>query len=171
MIERKGAASFGAVTATLLGPEIKVGDKAPAFSVIGADRSVFTQENLKGKPTIICSIPSVDTGVCDRETKRFNEEAKKLGDAVQIVVISCDLPMRQKSWCGAAGVENAKLYTDHMEVSFGNAFGTHMKELRFLSRAVFVTDKDAVVRHVEYVPVAGNEPNYDKAVEAARHLL
>ncbi len=171
MIERKDAAKFGDTTVTLLGPELKVGDKAPAFSVKAADKSVLTQENLKGKPTIICSIPSVDTGVCDRETKRFNEEAKKLGDKAQIVVISCDLPMRQKSWCGAAGVENAKLYSDHREVSFGNAFGTHMKELRILSRAVFVTDKNAVVQHVEYVPVAGTEPNYDKAIEAVKKLM
>lgn len=171
MIERKNAAKFGETTATLLGPELKVGDKAPAFSVIAADKSVFTQENLKGKPTIICSIPSVDTGVCDRETKRFNDEAKKLGDKARIVVISCDLPFRQKSWCGAAGVENAKLYSDHREVSFGNAFGTHMKELRILSRAVFVTDKNAVVQHVEYVPVAGTEPDYDKAIDAVKKLM
>lgn len=171
MIERKGAASFGKVPVTLLGPEIKVGDKAPSFSVIAADKSVFTQENLKGKPTIICSISSVDTGVCDRETRRFNEEAKKLGAGAQIVVISCDLPFRQKSWCGAAGVESARLYSDHREVSFGTAFGTLMKELRILSRAVFVIDKQGVVRYVEYVPEGGNEPNYDKAIDAVKKLM
>jgi thiol peroxidase len=156
---------------TLVGPEIKVGDQAPAFSVVAADKSIFSQDSLKGKPTIICSVPSVDTGVCDRETKRFNDEARKLGDKAQIAVISCDLPIRLKTWCGTAGVENAKLYSDHFAVSFGNAFGTHMKELRMLSRAVFVTDKDGVVRYVEYVPVAGNEPDYDKAIEAAKKLM
>ena len=171
MMERKGVSTFGKSPVTLVGPELKAGDKAPAFSVIAADRSVFTQENLKGKPTIICSIPSVDTGLCDRETKRFNDEARKLGDRVQVAVISCDLPFRLKSWCGAAGVENARLYSDHREVNFGVAFGTLMKELRILSRAVFVTDKDGVVRHVEYVADAGTEPNYDNAIDAAKKLI
>jgi len=171
MIERKGAAVWSGNPVTLVGPELKPGDPAPAFSVIAADKSVLTQEQLKGKATIICSIPSVDTGVCDRETRRFNEEAKKLGAAAQVVVISCDLPLRLKSWCGTAGVENAKLYSDHREVSFGNAFGTLMKETRLLSRAVFVTDKAGVVRYVEYVQNAGSEPDYDKALEAAKKLL
>jgi thiol peroxidase len=171
MIERKEAAVFGNKAFTLVGPEVKPGDKAPAFSVIAADKSVFTQDNLIGKPTILCSIPSVDTGVCDRETKRFNDEAKKLGAGVQIALISVDLPLRLKSWCGSTGVENVKLYSDHREVSFGVAFGTLMKEARLLSRAVFVTDKDGVVRHVEYVREASNEPNYDKAIDAAKKLM
>jgi len=171
MMERKDAVVFGGAKLTLLGPELQPGNQAPAFSVIAADKSVFTQDSLKGKPTIICSIPSVDTGLCDRETKRFNEEAKKLGAGAQIAVISCDLPFRLKSWCGAAGVENAKLYSDHREVSFGTAFGTLMKEVRILSRAVFVTDKEGIIRHVEYVKEVGNEPNYDNAVNAAKKLM
>lgn len=171
MTERTGVATFGGTLVTLVGAEIKPGDKAPAFSVIAADKSVFTQDQLKGKATIICSIPSVDTGVCDRETRRFNEEAKTLGDWAQIVVVSCDLPFGLKRWCGAAGVENARLYSDHREVSFGRAFGTLMKELRILARAVFVTDKHGVVRYVEYVPESSNEPNYDRAVEAVKKLM
>lgn len=171
MIERTGVATFGGTPVTLVGPEIKPGDKAPAFSVVAADKNVFTQDQLREKITIICSIPSVDTGACDRETRRFNEEAKKLGERGQIVVISCDLPFGQKRWCGTAGVEHARLYSDHRAVSFARAFGTLMKELRILSRAVFVTDREGIVRYVEYVPEGGNEPDYDRAIEAVKKLM
>jgi thiol peroxidase len=120
---------------------------------------------------LISSILSVNTGICDAEIKRFNEEAGKLGEQAQFLTISADLPCSLSIWCGAAGVKNVKTYADHMDTSFGLAYGTLVKEIRVLARAVFVIDKNGVVQHVEYLPEIGQPPDYDKAMTAIKKLI
>ncbi|XCS12122.1 thiol peroxidase [Aeribacillus pallidus] len=152
---------------TLLGNEVKVGDKAPDFKVLANDLSEVTLADTKGQVRIISVVPSIDTGVCDAQTRRFNEEASKL-DNVKILTISMDLPFAQKRWCGANGVENVQLLSDHRDASFGQAYGVLIKELRLLARAVFVVDSNDNVTYVEYVSEATNHPNYEAAIEAAK---
>ncbi|MEK4178181.1 thiol peroxidase [Aeribacillus sp. FSL K6-1121] len=152
---------------TLLGNEVKVGDKAPDFKVLANDLSEVTLADTKGQVRIISVVPSIDTGVCDAQTRRFNEEASKL-DNVKILTISMDLPFAQKRWCGANGIENVQLLSDHRDASFGQAYGVLIKELRLLARAVFVVDSNNNVTYVEYVSEATNHPNYEAAIEAAK---
>lgn len=168
--ERKESYNFRNRVIKLVGPEIKIGDKAPAFTVLAQDFTEVGLDAVKGKPTVLASVPSLDTGVCDAETKRFNDEAAKLGDKVNFVVVSCDLPFGQKRWCGMANVDKARVYSDHRDRSFGQAYGVYVKETGFLWRAVFVLDKDGVVRYVEYVPEMGQHPNYDKILETVNKL-
>jgi thiol peroxidase len=154
----------------LIGPEIKVGDKAPTdFSVIANDMSNVNGSNLSGKPRIICTVPSLDTPVCDIEMRRFNQEASKL-PGVEIWMVSMDLPMAQKRWCGAAGVDKVKTYSDFKDRTFGPAWGVFAPSKGLLTRAVFVVGADDVVKHVEYVPSVGTEPSYDAALTAAKAL-
>lgn len=152
---------------TLIGNEVKVGDKAPDFKVLANDLSEVTLADTKGFVRLISVVPSIDTGVCDAQTRRFNEEAAKL-DNVKVLTVSVDLPFAQKRWCGAAGIENVQMLSDHRDVSFGQAYGVLIKELRLLTRAVFVIDSSDTVTYVEYVPEATNHPNYDAAIEAAK---
>jgi len=169
-VERKGAVKFKDKSLTLVGPEIKVGDRAPAFTSLTQDLSEFKSEELKGKPFLISTILSVATGICDAEIKRFNEAADKLGDRASFITISMDLPFSLSNWCAAAGVKSVKLLSDHRDASFAQAYGTLVKEMRVLARAVFVADKDGVVRYVEYLPSIGQHPDYDKALDAIRKL-
>jgi thiol peroxidase len=155
---------------TLLGNEVKVGDKAPNFAVLANDLSAVTLESLQDKVTIISVVPSIDTGVCDAQTRRFNEEAAGL-EGVNILTISVDLPFAQKRWCGAAGIDKVQTLSDHRELSFGVAFGVAIEELRLLARAVFVINKQGVVTYAEYVPEATDHPDYDAPVAAAKALL
>ncbi|RXI98552.1 thiol peroxidase [Anaerobacillus alkaliphilus] len=155
---------------TLLGNEVKVGDVAPEFTVLANDLSPVTVEDLKGNVTVISVIPSIDTGVCDAQTRRFNEEAAQLA-GVRIVTISVDLPFAQKRWCGAAGIDNVQTLSDHRELSFGKAFGVAIEELRLLTRSVFVLDTDGKVVYTEYVPEATDHPNYEAAILAAKALV
>ncbi|AGK55202.1 thiol peroxidase [Bacillus sp. 1NLA3E] len=152
---------------TLLGNEVKVGEKAPNFSVLANDLSPVTLNDSKGSVRLISVVPSLDTGVCDAQTRRFNQEAAKL-DNVKILTVSVDLPFAQKRWCGAAGIENVQTVSDHRDLSFGEAFGVAIQELRLLARAVFVIDSNDVVTYAEYVSEATNHPNYEAAVEAAK---
>lgn len=152
---------------TLVGEEVKVGDQAPDFKVIANDLSEVTLSDSKGHVRIISVVPSIDTGVCDAQTRRFNEEAAKL-ENVKILTISMDLPFAQKRWCGANGIENVQLLSDHRDASFGQAYGVLIKELRLLTRAVFVVDSSDKVTYVEYVGEATNHPNYEAAIEAAK---
>lgn len=154
---------------TLIGNEIKVGDQAPDFTVLTNDLSEVTLANTKGKIRLISVIPSIDTGVCDAQTRRFNEEAATLDD-VKILTISVDLPFAQARWCGANGIKNVQTLSDHRDLSFGKAFGVHMKELRLLARAVFVIDENDKVTYVEYVSEATNHPNYEAAINAVKEL-
>lgn len=166
MAER--ATLFGGTARSLAGREIRPGDRAPDFEVVAQDLSVRTLSDFAGKTLILASVPSLDTGVCDAETRKFNELAAALGDDVQILTISMDLPYAQKRWCGAAGVDRVTVLSDHRAASFGRAWGTLMDDFRLLSRAVFVVDPAGAVVHSEYVPVAGEHPNYEAALAAAR---
>lgn len=154
---------------TLLGNEVKVGDSAPDFTVIGNDLSEKTLKDFDGKAKIISVVPSVDTGVCAMQTKRFNEEADKL-DNVQILTISMDLPFAQARWCSAEGIENLEMLSDHRDANFGENYGTLIKELRLDSRAIFVLDQDNKVQYVEYVSEVTNHPDYDSALSAAQNI-
>ncbi|MBI4550836.1 MAG: thiol peroxidase [Candidatus Latescibacteria bacterium] len=167
-IERPAAVTLRGNPFTLVGPEIKVGDKAPAFQVLGGDLSSVTLDTYKGKVKVICAVPSLDTPVCDTETRRFNAEAANLSDHIAILTVSVDLPFAQKRWCGANGVDKVTALSDHRETAFGQAYGTLIKELRLLSRAVFVVDASDTVRYVEYVPEVASEPNYGAALAAAK---
>ena len=152
---------------TLLGNEVKVGDQAPDFKVLANDLSEVTLQDSKGQVRLISVVPSLDTGVCDAQTRRFNEEAANL-DNVKILTVSVDLPFAQKRWCGAAGIDNVQTLSDHRELSFGEAYGAAIKELRLLARAIFVVDSNDKVTYVEYVSEATDHPNYEAAVEAAK---
>lgn len=152
---------------TLIGNEVKVGDTAPDFTVLDNELNEVTLSNSAGKVRIISVIPSIDTGVCDAQTRRFNEEASNLSN-VEVLTISVDLPFAQNRWCAANALENVKTLSDHRNLSFGEAYGVHIKELRLLARAVFVIDSNNKVTHVEYVREATNHPNYEAAIEAAK---
>ncbi|MFS0883172.1 lipid hydroperoxide peroxidase [Bacillus sp. 7586-K] len=152
---------------TLIGSEVQIGDTVPDFTVLDNELNEVTLSNSVGKVRIISVIPSIDTGVCDAQTRRFNEEASNLSN-VEVLTISVDLPFAQKRWCAANGLENVKTLSDHRNLSFGEAFGVYIKELRLLARAVFVIDSNNKVTHVEYVREATNHPNYEAAIEAAK---
>ncbi len=172
MAERAGLVTMKGNPLTLVGKEVKVGQKAPDAELVANDLFAVRLSSLcRGKVSIITSVPSLDTSVCDLETRRFNEEAGKLGNDVVILAVSMDLPFAQKRWCGAAGVKNVQTLSDHREAAFGKAYGVLIKELRLLARAVFVADKQGVVRYVELVRELGSEPNYEVALNAAKELL
>jgi thiol peroxidase len=155
---------------TLLGNEITVGQNAPDFEVIANDLSTVRFSSIVGKVCIISSVPSLDTSVCNKQTRRFNEEAVRLGKDVVVLTISMDLPFAQKRWCGIAGVKNVQTLSDHREASFGKAFGVLIKELRLLARAVFVVDNEGVLRYTQIVPELTNEPDYEAALNAVKQL-
>ena len=154
---------------TVIGPELKAGDKAPDFHAVD-DSLKPVDLSATGKGVRIFSVvPSLDTPVCDAQTKRFNEEAGKLPN-VSIYTVSMDLPFAQKRWCGAFGVDHVKMVSDHRDGSFGQSYGTLIKDLRIMSRAIFVVDKDDTVRHVEYVKEVADHPNYEAALSVAKSL-
>jgi len=152
---------------TLIGPELKAGDKAPDFNLVDNGLKNVTLADTGNNVRILSVVPSLDTPVCDAQTKRFNEEASKL-PGVDILSVSMDLPFAQKRWCGAFGVDNVKMLSDHRDGSFGSHYGTLIKELRIESRAIFVLDRSNTVRHAEYVKEVAEHPNYDAALSAAR---
>jgi len=152
---------------TLVGSEVKVGDKAPNFSVLANDLSAVTLEDSKGFKRLISVVPSIDTGVCDAQTRRFNEEASKL-DNVKVITVSMDLPFAQKRWCAASGLDNVQVVSDHRDASFGEAYGVLMQELRLLARSTFVVDSNDTVTYVEYVGEGTDHPDYDAAIEALK---
>jgi thiol peroxidase len=152
---------------TLIGPELKAGDKAPDFKLVDNGLKNMTLADTGRNVRIISVVPSLDTPVCDAQTKRFNEEAAKL-PGVDIFTVSMDLPFAQKRWCGAFGVDKVKMLSDHRDGSFGTNYGTLIKDLRIESRAIFVLDRGNTIRHVEYVKEVAEHPNYDTALAAAR---
>ncbi|QCR33262.1 thiol peroxidase [Lysinibacillus sp. SGAir0095] len=156
---------------TLIGNEVKVGDKAPDFTVLANDLSLVTLKDSEGKVRLISVVPSLDTGVCDAQTRRFNEEVVALGDAVAFYTVSVDLPFAQKRWCAAAGLEGVHTVSDHRDLSFGKAYGAYMEELRLLARSVFVIDKEGTVTYAEYVSEGTSHPNYEAAIEAVKALI
>jgi thiol peroxidase len=169
--ERSGVATIKGNPLTLIGQEIKVGDKAPDFKV---NKDLMTQVSLHdydGKVKLISVVPSLDTGVCDAQTRRFNVEAAKLGDKVTVLTVSMDLPFAQARWCGAAGVDQVVTLSDYKDASFGVAYGVLIKELRLLMRSIFVVDADNNVQYVEYLSEMTNSPDFDKAIEAVSKLV
>ena len=168
-MERPGATTLRGNPFTLLGPELKVGDKAPDFEAIDNSLKPVTLATTGDGVRIFSVVPSLDTPVCDAQTKRFNEEAGKLPD-VKIYTVSMDLPFAQKRWCGAYGVDHVKMLSDHRNGSFGEHYGTMIKELRILSRAIFVVDQQNTIRHVEYVKEVGDHPDYESALAVAKSL-
>ncbi|WRP18265.1 thiol peroxidase [Carboxydochorda subterranea] len=165
-VERPGAVTMKGQPLTLVGPAVQVGHQAPDFHVIDTDLKPRTLSDYRGHVLLIASVPSLDTGVCDAETRRFNQEATRFSPDVRVLTVSMDLPFAQKRWCGAAGIERVITLSDHREASFGQAYGTLIKELRLLARAVFVVDKGGKVTYVEYVPEATDHPHYEAAIEA-----
>jgi thiol peroxidase len=166
--ERKAAVTMRGNPLTLVGPELKPGQKAPAFTATGKGLAPASLDQFKGKVRIISAVPSIDTPVCDAETRRFNEEAGKLSGDVQILTISMDLPFAQARWCGAAGVDKVTMLSDYKSAEFGEKYGALIKELHLLARAVFVVDKNDTVTHVEYVKEVANHPDYEAALNAAK---
>jgi thioredoxin-dependent peroxiredoxin len=171
--ERTGTATFKGNPITLIGPEIKAGDKAPDFTVNKSmTEMTHPLTEYSGKIKLISVVPSLDTGTCDAQTRRFNEEASKLGESVVILTISVDTPMAQTRWCGAAGVERVVTRSDYKpERSFGTAYGVLVKELGVLFRSIFVIDANDTVRYVEYLGEMTEHPNYEKAIEAVKALV
>jgi thioredoxin-dependent peroxiredoxin len=167
--ERANAFDFWGLR-TLVGPELRPGDKAPAFTLTKGKNEKISSADFAGKPLVISVIPSIDTGTCSRQTRRFNEEAAALGDKVNILTVSADLPFAQARWCGAEGIDKVVMGSDYIDMSFGDAYGTHIKELRWESRAVFVVDQNGIIQHAEYVPIGGQEPNYDATLAALKEL-
>ncbi|MCH8870993.1 MAG: thiol peroxidase [Chloroflexi bacterium] len=166
--ERTGVFAAGDNKLTLLGPEIKVGDKAPGFTVSGAGLKQVSLADSAGKVRIIASVPSLDTGVCSEETQKFNELASSLPDDVVILTVSMDLPFAQARWCGAHEVDKVETVSDFKSREFGDSYGVHVKESGLLARAVFVVGKDDIVKHVEYVPLIAQLPDFNAALDAAR---
>ena len=155
---------------TLIGKELKVGDPAPDLEVLDNDLSPVKISSYRGKTCIITSVPSLDTPVCDMETRRFNEEAGKTGDGAVTLAISMDLPFAQKRWCGAAGVENVITLSDHRDAAFGTAYGVLIKELRLLARAIFVVDREGVIQYIQIVKEVTEEPDYQAVLDAVNKL-
>ncbi len=168
--ERSGVITFKGNPLTLIGPEVRVGSPAPDFQVIAQDLSPVTWSDSKGKIRVVSAVPSLDTPVCDQQTRRFNQEAAGLPGNVEIWTISMDLPFAQKRWCGAAGIDKVNVFSDYRDASFGTAWGCLIKELRLLARAVFVVDAQNTVRHAEYVKEVTTHPNYDAALAALKQL-
>jgi thiol peroxidase len=168
-MERPGATTLKGNPLTLVGPELKAGDAAPDFKLWDGGFSIkpVTLKDTGNNVRIISVVPSLDTPVCDAQTKRFNEEAAKLS-GVDILTVSMDLPFAQKRWCGAFGVDKVKMLSDHKDGSFGASYGTLIKEHRIESRAIFVIDKNNTIRHAEYVMEVADHPNYEAALSAAR---
>lgn len=168
-MEKRQCTTFLGNPLTLLGKEIKVGDKAPAFTCLKGDLTPFTLDDVAGKVKLISVVPSIDTGVCEIQTVRFNQEASKLVD-VAVITISCDLPFAQGRFCGAKKIENSLAVSDHKDTSFGINYGFLIEELRLLNRGIVVIDKDNVVRYIEYVTENADHPNYEKVLEVVKSL-
>ena len=160
--------TFKGKSVTLEGKEVKVGDNAPDFNLTSNDLGNVTLKDTSGK-RIFVAVPSIDTPVCDMEIRRFNEEASKL-DGVSIYVVSVDLPFAQTRWCGAAGVDKVTTLSDYKDRDFGKNYGVYIKELGLLARAIFVVDENNKVTYVEYCSEVGNDPDYDKALDAVNSL-
>lgn len=168
MKERKGIITMRGNPLTLIGNEVKVGDAAPDFIVLDNNLSPINFSSFRGKTCIISSVPSLDTPVCDMETRRFNEEAGRLGTDVVILTISMDLPFAQKRWCAAAGVNKVQTLSDHRDASFGIAYGVLIKELRLLARAVFLVDRKGIVQYIQLVKEVTQEPDYEDVLKALK---
>jgi thiol peroxidase len=171
-IERMGLLKFEGNDVTVIGPDIQVGQKAPDFTVVTQDWTTFNGlKDTKGKVRIIGSLPSLSTSVCDRETRRFNQEATGLDEQIIILMVSMDLPFTLKNWCAAAGVDRVKTLTDYKNADFSQKYGVLLKDQRFLRRAIFVVDQNDQVVYSAYMPAIGVEPDYPQVLEAAKQAV
>ena len=170
MQERSGATTMKGGPLTLVGPELSIGDSAPDAILLDNDLNPVKLSSYKGKICIISSVPSLDTPVCDMQTRRFNSEAGNLGEDVAILTVSMDLPFAQSRWCTTAGVDRLVMLSDHRDAAFGRAYGTLIKELRLNTRALFVLDDRGIVRYAQYVEEVGDHPDYEAALAAARQV-
>ncbi|MFQ3610000.1 MAG: thiol peroxidase [Fimbriimonadales bacterium] len=170
-MERPNAVTFKGNPLTLVGNELKVGDLAPDATLITQGLSTVHLKDYMGKVLLISAVPSIDTGICSAQTKKFNEEASQLPESVRVLTVSMDLPFAQARFCGAEHIDKIEVLSDHRDASFAQAYGTLVKELRISSRAVFVVDPQGVLRYVEYVPEIASHPNYEAALSAVRALI
>lgn len=168
MEKRTGVITFAGGPLTLVGPEVKVGQQAPDFTLLDNELNVKTLADFDGKVKVISVVPSLDTGVCDAQTRWFNQDVTKLSDDVVVLTVSMDLPFAQARWCGAAGVNNVITLSDHKDASFGQNYGFLIEELRLLSRGVVVINKENKVTYVEYVPEVTNPVNFDAVLAAVK---
>jgi len=171
MEEKKGIVTMRGNPLTLVGDEVKVGNPTPDFIVLDNNLSPVKFSSYRGKICIISSVPSLDTPVCDIETRKFNEEAGRLGEDVVILTISMDLPFAQKRWCAAAGVNRVQTLSDHRDASFGTSYGVLIKELRLLARAVFLVDRKGILQYVQLVKEISKEPDYEEVLNALKKFL
>lgn len=167
--ERPQAVTLRGNPFTLVGPKLQKGDRAPDFTTISTELKPITLSDTEGKVRIFSVVPSLDTPVCDSQTRRFNQEAAELED-VAVYTVSMDLPFAQSRWCSAADADRVVMLSDHKDASFGQNYGTLIKELRLESRAIFVVDEEGIIRYVEYVPEVGEHPDYDAVLKATREL-
>ena len=170
MEERKNVVTFKGSPVTLLGEEVKVGDKAKDFTVLSTDLKEVKLSDYKGKTVIISIFPSIDTGVCALQTTRFNQEAGNFSDDIQLLTISVDLPFALGRFCADKGIKNAQTTSDYKDLDFGMKYGFVIKELRLLARGTVIIDKEGIVKYVEYVSEIGEHPDYDKALEILKSL-
>lgn len=170
MEERKNEITMHGQPLTLLGKALKIGDPAPDFALLDNDLNPVSLKDFSGKICVISAVPSLDTPVCDMETRRFNEAAVQLGDDVTVITVSMDLPFAQKRWCGNAGVDKVVTLSDHREAFFGKNYGVLIKELRLLARVVFVIDKTGTIQYVQTVKELSEEPDYDAVMNAIAQL-
>jgi thiol peroxidase len=168
-MERPAATTLRGNPLTVVGPELKAGDKAPDFQAVDDSLKPVDLNSTGHSVRIFSVVPSLDTPVCDMQTKRFNEEAGKLPN-LKIYSVSMDLPFAQKRWCGAYGVDHIKMISDHRSGSFGEHYGTLIKDLRIMSRAIFVVDQDNTIKHAEYVKEVADHPDYEAALKVAKSL-
>ena len=169
-MQERQVTKMGGNDITLVGPSLKVGEKAPDFTALDTDLLPKTLQDYEGKIRLISVVPSLDTGVCDMQTRKFNELATDLSNDVVVLTVSMDLPFAQKRWCGAAGVDRVETLSDHRWADFGEKFGVLIKELRLLNRSIFIVDKEGAIRYVELVEENHNHPDYDSAIEALKKV-
>ena len=170
MKERTGIVTLKGNPVALLGDAVEVGESAPDCVLVDNDLNTVELSSFRGRVCVICSVPALDTPVCDTETRRFNQEAAGLGENVIVLAVSTDLPFAQKRWCGTAGVENVRTLSDHRDAAFGAAYGVLIKGLRLLARAVFVVDAQGIIRYSEIVKEVAEEPDYEAALAEVRKL-
>lgn len=172
MEERKGKVTMKGNPLTLVGIEMKVGDAAPDAELFDNDlNKVSLLSSFKGKVCIVSTVPSLDTPVCDMETRRFNQEAAGFGPDVAVITISMDLPFAQKRWCGAAGIDRIVTLSDYYDASLGRAYGVLIKELNLLARAVFILDKNGIIQYIQLVKEVSDEPDYNAVIDAVKKMM
>jgi thiol peroxidase len=171
MEERSAAVTIHGNPLTLVGKEPSIGDPAPDAELLDNSSNPVKLSSFQGKVCVILSVPSLDTPVCDMETRRFNEAAGKLGSDIVLLTVSMDLPFAQKRWCGAAGVERVITLSDHRDASFGKAFGVLIKELRLLARSIFILDRNGIIQYIQNVKELSQEPDYDAVIKAVQKIV